>query len=477
MQIISLKFVIATLIAGVIFYLLNPKYRGYFLALLSCVFIFTLNYLLLPYILLYSVINFSLGRKLENTTRKLLYYRFGIGFNLLQLILLRYASFTVDPLFDFFGSNIEVSGISKVLVPLGISYFTLQGIGYLINVKMGWEKPERNFADFLVYITFFPKFLSGPIERSNHFLPQLKEGQDFDSEMVSSGLRTALIGFFKKVAIANQLAPFVFDTFSGISSIEGYSIWVIFLLLPIYLYFDFSGYTDIAIGFARVFGINLLPNFNRPFFAENVSTFWRRFHISLASWFNDYVFRQTVLNRRRWGVYASVYAVFITWVLFGIWHGGGWHFMLLGFLQALAINYEFFTRKIRIRLFSKLPKSINAWMGRIFTYLFYCVSLVFFFSKDLSSVFTYFSKMFTKNGPIAIDNLSTLPYLVAVYIPVFLFLELIQNDFPVRYQRIERFWQGARIWNRIFRWSLYSLMITIIYVVGLKSEQFVYANF
>jgi D-alanyl-lipoteichoic acid acyltransferase DltB (MBOAT superfamily) len=342
---------------------------------------------------------------------------------------------------------------------------------------MGWEKPENNFFHYLLYITFFPKFLSGPIERSNHFLPQLKEKKAFNGPLIITGLRIVLIGFFKKVAIANQMAPYVFDAFKDVSSAAPLSLWVLFILLPLYLYFDFSGYTDIAIGIARIFGIDLLPNFNRPFLAQNVTTFWKRFHISLASWFNDYIFRQTVFNRRKWGIFASVYAVFITWILFGIWHGAGWNFMLLGLLQALAMNYEFFTRKVRYRLFSKLPGFVNIWTGRIVTYLFYCLSLVFFFSHDLKSVGIYLSRLTEIRGPIVVDDMSTKPFSLLIYIPVFLMFELMQNDYGNLYRKLEAFWLGESNKNRFFRWTLYSIMITILFVAGFKGQQFVYANF
>jgi alginate O-acetyltransferase complex protein AlgI len=247
--------------------------------------------------------------------------------------------------------------------------------------------------------------------------------------------------------------------------------------LPIYLYFDFSGYTDIAIGFARLFGINLLPNFNRPFFSENVTTFWKRFHISLASWFGDYIFRQTVFKRRKWGIFASTYAVFITWMLFGIWHGAGWNFMALGLVQVIAINYEFFTRKTRYKLFSRAPAWVNKWVGRVFVYLFYCFSLVFFFSPDLSTVYSFLAKLFEVSGPFLIDDMSTKPFMVLIYIPLFLLVELLQNDYSAVYQRLEDFWMGKKRGSLIFRWTVYSIIITIIFIVGLKAEQFVYANF
>ena len=321
MNIISIEFALASIAAVLIYYLINQKFRIGFLAILSCAFIASFNYLLLPYVLLYSLINYYIGLKLPDSKNKVLLYRTGIIFNVLQLVLLRYSSFAIDPFLHLLNSDFQVSKLSEIIVPIGISYFSLQGIGYIISVNMGWEKPEKKFLDFLLYISFFPKFLSGPVERSNHFLPQIKENLTFDESRVSLGLKIALIGFLKKIAIANQMAPFVLNSFSDLGSADGSSLIILLLLLPMYLYFDFSGYTDIAIGFAKMFGIDLLPNFNRPFFAENVTTFWKRFHISLAAWFGNYIYRQIIFKRRKWGVYSStMFAVFITWMLFGIWH-------------------------------------------------------------------------------------------------------------------------------------------------------------
>ncbi len=256
---------------------------------------------------------------------------------------------------------------------------------------MGWEKPENNIFRFLLYITFYPKFISGPIERSNHFIPQLKKEIAFNEENVTSGLRTALLGFFKKVVIANQLGSYITGIYGDPGIYGGNTLLSVILVQPLYLYFDFSGYTDIAIGLSRAFGINLLPNFNRPFLAQNVTTFWKRFHMSLSLWFNDYIFKQTSFKYRKLGKYAAVLSVFLTFTLFGIWHGAGWNFMLLGFLQAVAINYEFFTRKIRYDIFSKLPVKTGLNIGRIITYLFYGISLVFFFSPNLGKMIDFFS--------------------------------------------------------------------------------------
>ena len=228
-----------------------------------------------------------------------------------------------------------------------------------VNIKNGWEKPEKDFLYFFQYIIFFPKFLSGPVERSNHFLPQLRKNINISDLYLADGAKLVLIGYFKKVAIANQLSSYALSVYS-FDQAGGCLSWVLFIIQPLYLYFDFSGYTDIALGISKMFGIDLLPNFQRPFFAENVTTFWKRFHMSLSSWFNDYIFRPTSFKYRRWGIKASLYAMLITWTLFGIWHGAGWNFMFLGFLQAIAI-LRVFTKKIRLKIFEGVPIIITRW--------------------------------------------------------------------------------------------------------------------
>jgi D-alanyl-lipoteichoic acid acyltransferase DltB (MBOAT superfamily) len=268
MEIISLKFAILVIASVIIFYLLNHKFRIGYLTLLSCGFIASFSYYLLIYILVFSLINYYLGIKIPGSKFKITLFRIGIVFNIIQLVVLRYASFAIDPFFHIVNSGLTVSKLSEIIIPVGISYFTLQGIGYLINVKMGWEKPENKYLNFLLYLTFYPKFLSGPIERSNHFLPQLNMPQSFNEQQVSDGLRVALIGFFKKIVIANQLAPYIAKAYATLDSLNGSSLWIIVLLQPLYLYFDFSGYTDIAIGFAKTFGINLLPISTGRFFQK-----------------------------------------------------------------------------------------------------------------------------------------------------------------------------------------------------------------
>lgn len=477
MDFISVEFAILAILTPVVYYLIKPTYRVIYLSLVSCGFLATFHYTLIIYVILFTLFNYYFGKKIPRASNKLGVYRLGILLNIAQLVIFRYASFAIDPIFGFFNTSIQVSVISEIIITIGISYFTLQGIGYLTNVKMGWEKPEKRIHHLFLYIAFFPKFLSGPIERSNHFLPQLTQNSSFKYDNIRSGLKLMLYGFFRKIAVADQIAPFITNTFHNVETADGASLIILLLLLPVYLYFDFSGYTNIAIGAAKLFGVDLLPNFNRPFFSENMTMFWKRFHISLSSWFNDYIFRQVSFRRRKWGVYASVYALLLTWVLFGIWHGAGWNFMILGFLQAMAIIYEFFTKKWRVKLFSNLPAGLRIWFGRIMTYVFYGSSLVFFFSPDIFSTKQFFINIFGNSGSLISVLINEIPMSAYIFILIILAGELLKEDFDIIYNKIENFWLKEGNLHLVLRWSAYSIILSIIYVLGNGGQSFIYVQF
>lgn len=473
MEIISLLFAVLVIVSIFVYYFITHRYRVLLLTILSCGFIASYHFHLLIYIIIYTSINFYLGLKIPDSKSKLTLYRLGITFNLAQLILLKYASFAIDPAFQLFNLDIQVQNLSKIIMPFGISYFTLQGIGYLINVKMGWEKPERNFVNFLLYIIFYPKFLSGPIERSNHFLPQLSSLDTMNTHKIMEGLKIALIGFFQKTVIANQLAPLINNAYSDLNAYAGFDLWAVLLIQPFYLYFDFAGYTNIAIGFAKIYGIELLPNFNRPFLSENVTTFWKRFHMSLSLWFHDYVFRQFSFKYRKLGINAAVLGVFVTFFFFGIWHGAGWNFMVLGLLIAMAINYEFFTKKQRIKIGSKLPRPINKLISRLLNYLFYGVCLVFFFSQDLGSSMQFFSLLFKDiSWPLVnpVNNLALFALSLGI---VFLLWEFIQEDYKKLSDRLESVFNRNKLLRVIV---YYTLTMGVLIFLGQKLT-FIYQVF
>jgi D-alanyl-lipoteichoic acid acyltransferase DltB (MBOAT superfamily) len=217
----------------------------------------------------------------------------------------------------FFASGIYAKDLYlKVMIPLGISYYTFQCLGYLIRIDRGSEKAERNFATFATFLLFFPKFLAGPVERSNHFFPQLNNLSNFKDQQIKAGLRLFLWGLFKKVAIADTIYHSVSKVYQDIHQFSGLQLFTILIVETIYIYCDFSGYTDMALGSAKIFGINLIDNFNRPFLSKNVSEFWRRWHISLSSWCNDFIYNPFIVKFRRFGNVAVTGGIFLTFFIF-----------------------------------------------------------------------------------------------------------------------------------------------------------------
>jgi D-alanyl-lipoteichoic acid acyltransferase DltB (MBOAT superfamily) len=273
---------------------------------------------------------------------------------------------------------------SIYLFPLGISFYSFQALSYLIDIYWGDEKPERNVWDFLIYMLFFMKFLSGPIERSGDFLPQIKGEKTFDYDIVSFGLKLIVIGLFKKVVIADNMAPYIDNMYAGMHTASGVQLLMTCLLYPIQLYTDFSGYTDIAIGGAAMFGLKLAPNFDRPFISKSTSELWRRWHMSLSFWVRDYVYIPLTSVTRRMGLTGISFSLIITFTALGLWHGAGWNFVVYGLIQGVIITYEMLTTGLHKRMANAMGQSFYNSVFIIRTYLLYAVSLVFFRAESLS---------------------------------------------------------------------------------------------
>lgn len=477
MEVTSFSFVAISIVSVFIYYKIEHRFRVAFLTLLSGLFLISFSCKLFLYLLIYSIVNYLFGKSIPNQRLKKILFISGIIFNLSQLIILKYASFTLSPFFGLLGIKYDLSLLTNYIIPVGISFFTLQSIGYLINIRMDWEVPEKRFLHFLLYITFFPRFISGPIDRSNHFLPQLDRYYNFDSQKITQSFRLILLGLFKKLVIANNLGLVVNGFYSDLNSIQEHSIWIIMFIQPLYLYYDFSGYTDIAMGIAGSFGLKLRPNFNKPFLSENMTEFWKRFHISLSSWFHDYVFVRIIFKTRKWGKGSIIIPLFVTWIIFGIWHGAGWTFMLLGVLQAIAIYYEYKTRRIREKLFSRFPSFQKRWMGRILTYMFYSLSLVFFFSPDLHSLGRIFANMFQSSliWPDSMDNMSFI--LVMTFVLLLQIVEIISNDKIGGLHHIEVCIKRNTIMIRMLRWIFYLFVLILIVFLGNTGFEFIYFQF
>ena len=299
-----------------------------------------------------------------------------------------------------------------LLLPVGISFYTFQTLGYSIDVYRGKKEPERHLGIFALYVSFFPQLVAGPIERAGRLLPQLHQRHTFDYHRVTSGLQRMMWGFFKKVVIADQLALYVDPVYASPESYPGQVVILATYLFAFQIFCDFSGYTDIAIGAARVFGYDLMENFQRPFFAASIQDFWRRWHISLSTWLRDYLY--IPLGGSRVSKGRSYFNLFLVFLLAGLWHGAGWNFVVWGGLHGMYLIVSVATQDVRDRLWEGLHgmTAAVAWINSqrvrhlvavVSTFHLFVFSLMVFRAGPLSHAFVVITEAlqvdFSTSGP------------------------------------------------------------------------------
>lgn len=397
-----LLFLLAT---SIVYYSAGEQVRMYvlFAASLFCLGVLSIPSAVIAFV--FTVINYLAGLLLggygEKPVLKSRYFWLIVCVDVCILSLFKYSAGITQNHQPFF-SALAVSWqqpYSAILIPLGLSYYTFQSLGYLIRIDRGSEKPERDFAVFAVYLLFFPKILAGPVERSNHFFPQVKKLPGFAAKPVLEGVRLFVWGLFKKTVIADQLAGPLFEVYDHVHTYNGPSLLLVLLFQTIYIYADFSGYTDMALGSAKIFGIDLIDNFKRPFLAKTVAEYWKRWHISLSSWCNDFIYNPFIVKYRKWGNMAMYAGLFLTFLIMGIWHGSNINFVILGLLQASAILYETRTKAFRIQLAARFsPVWVNT-ISRILVFLFMSFSMVFFFAGALPDALYFISHLFSPVRP------------------------------------------------------------------------------
>jgi len=363
---------------------------------------------------------------------------------------------------------------THMFIPLGISFYTFQAISYLIEVYWEEMEAEKNLLDFSIYMLFFMKFLSGPIERADQFLPQVKTTKLFSYDNTVNGLKLIGIGLFKKLMIADRLAPVLNDLFASVQDYSGAQLLVGTILYPIQLYADFSGYTDIAIGGALILGFHLSPNFNRPFIAQTITDFWRRWHMSLSFWVRDYLYEPIAMNKRRWGIWGIAYALIVTFVLLGLWHGGSWNFVIYGAIQGIVITYEMLCAKQRSSFLKRLPSSLSATYGVLRTFVIFTFSLLFFKIEGIGNVSYVISHLFDgvdssyKELNLGIRD----HYLIMCFLSIVLVFA---------YEAVESKWNLKQSFKNkpiVIRWAFYYLMLILVFYNGaLGNTDFIYLQF
>ena len=475
----SLLLYLSLLLATIfIYYFINNRYKVYVLFFSSIGFIAALSLSVAVFSFLFSLLNYYFGIALEKVNeKKKLKDRLFWLFIIADIGVLAFFKY-FDSFFQGFTSLFSDEGIyTKVpyltlMIPIGISYYTFQSLGYLIRIDRGSEKAEHNFGAFATYLLFFPKFLSGPVERSNHFFPQINKPAPFERRNIEDGARLILWGLFKKIVIADNLYESVSQVYGDIHHHTGTTLIIILIIQTVYIYCDFSGYTDITLGIAKCFGINLVNNFNRPFLAKNISEFWRRWHISLSSWCNDFIYNPFIVKYRRFGNTAVIAGIFLTFFIVGIWHGANFTFVILGLLQGLAIVYEFYTKRYRLKFASKFSKSTVNTLSRIFIFIFMSFSMVFFFSNSVADAWYFITHLFNNIQASDLNFISNKPefiFALCLFIVIFIFEMLDEKG-----KKLLSIFLNQHF---VIRWAGYLICMLLIYFMYSGFQMFYYARF
>lgn len=397
--------------------------------------------------------------------------------NLGLLFAFKYFNFVNDSLRAVFDSFNVFYGVPAfdVLLPVGISFYTFQTLSYTIDVYRGRTQAERHLGVFALYVSFWPQLVAGPIERSGHLLPQFKRTYDFSYDRVRDGLARILWGFFKKVVIADRLAVYVNEIFNNPGSYDGATVLLGAYFFAFQIYCDFSGYSDIAIGSAKVMGYDIMENFKRPYYSMSVSEFWRRWHISLSSWFKDYVYISLGGNRVvKWRWY---YNLFVTFLVSGLWHGANWTFVVWGALHGAYLVGSIWTEGIRERAMlgaglAQVPWLRDAWK-KVVTFHLVVLGWIFFRANDVGDAFLLLGK---------VANLSfaeiTFPILKGYWdlgLSFIFVIVLLSVEYLVKDNKLEE-WLAQR--SAAGRWLYYVLTLQAILWFGVfTSNEFIYFQF
>lgn len=373
-----------------VYFMMPHKWRWAWLLLASCCFYmaFIPIYILVMFLLV--IIDYTAALLIERHQgwqRKMIVV-ISIVSTCSVLFVFKYFDFfnmSAAFLADYFDYQYSVKNLSLIL-PLGLSFHTFQSLGYVIDVYRGTQKAQRHMGIYAVYVMFFPQLVAGPIERARHLVPQFFEKHHFDAVRVSSGLKLMLWGLFQKVVIADRLAILVNQVYANPSEYNGLGLMLATVFFAFQIYCDFSGYSDIAIGAAEVMGFQLVRNFRQPYLATSIADFWHRWHISLSTWFRDYVYLSLGGNRvsvRRWQL-----NILITFVISGLWHGANWTFLVWGALHGLYYLFSRMTSSARQRIvhligLSRLSFGYKAWQMGV-TFALVCFAWIFFRANHLT---------------------------------------------------------------------------------------------
>lgn len=383
---------------------------------------------------------------------------------------------------NFFGENfallLDALGFKcdwvtlDILLPVGISFYTFQALSYTIDVYRGNIQPTRNIVAFFAFISFFPQLVAGPIERATNLLPQFLVPRKFDYAKAVDGMRQILWGLFKKMVVADNCAVAVNMIFDQYQSFDGFTLFIGGLLFTFQIYGDFSGYSDIAIGTARLFGINLMRNFNYPYFSRNIAEFWRRWHISLTTWFRDYVYFPLGGSRR--GKWKTIRNTFIIFLVSGMWHGANWTFICWGAYNALLFMPLLIVGRNRrytdVVAQGRLLPSFKELLQIVVTFLLVVVGWIIFRAENINDAFNYITLMATDFTPHLPEHGKS----ALLYIAILMIVEWLHRDRQFGLQISDG---GGLLARREVRWTIYVILALFTLLCAGTQEEFIYFQF
>lgn len=398
----------------------------------------------------------------KRSSKKRIIIYTSVCLTLLPLFIFKYYNFindSIEILLSSWKIEYDFKGF-ELIAPIGISFYTFQALGYLWDVYYKRIPAERNWWDYMLFISFFPQIASGPISKASDLLPQIKSNRKFNYVQCVEGLKNLLWGMFLKVVLADRLALYVDSVYSNYEFQSGISCFVASICYSFQIYGDFAGYSLMAIGVGKLLGFNLVNNFNRPYLATSVTDFWRRWHISLSTWLKDYIY--IPLGGSRCSKLKNYWNIFITFLISGIWHGANWTFIVWGICHGL---FQIFEKFFDLQKNNKIPSCIKI----IFTFTLVNFAWIFFRMPNINSAFNIIIKIFTdKNFDIFLPTKSNLLFMI-VSLSIVILKEIIEEFLKIKLLNNKKL---------SIRWITYLILITMILLCGVfDSGQFIYINF
>jgi alginate O-acetyltransferase complex protein AlgI len=483
MQFNSIIFFLSLAVFIFLYFLVKNKQKKIVLLVGNLLFYLSFGIQGLVVIISILVIIYFFGIVIERSNYNKLVFVLGIISVLIFLILFKYYNFLISNIFD---SSI-ILPVIKSSVPIGLSFYTFSSLSYIIEVYRKRVHAEKSIFSLAQFITFFPLIVSGPIERPYNLLPQFNDNKDFDYERIKSGLIIITLGFFKKIVIADRLAFMVDKVFNNPIEYRGVALLIGAVLFSIQIYCDFSGYTDIAIGIAKILGYKVSENFNLPYYSKSIKEFWTRWHITLSSWLRDYIFlpiaysiTRKLKNKPFLSIKSEKWSYFIgisiTMFICGLWHGADWTFIVWGALHAFFLIFAFITKRFRKKIFKVvgLEKSvINGFVKISFTFILITFAWIFFRANNLSDALYITTNLFGNFNALSIMKVFSSRNNVYIVVSLIIILESIH--FIQRKESILVFLNKRPVWQR---WGIYYFFVFVILIFGrFDVASFIYAKF